>query len=126
MYEITVEASFSATHRLTQKGGTVEPLHGHDWHVTACLATETLDESGMVADFLEVHAKLTEITAALQYTHLNGHDWLAGRNPTAEHVARAIFDRLAAHPEWGHAVREVRVVEAPGCGASYVRSSDGA
>lgn len=122
MYEITIEGGFSATHRLTYADGTVEPLHGHDWKVIACLVAEKLDGTGMVADFTVVQARLAEITARLHHTHLNDHAWLDGSSPTAEHLAETIFDRLARDDGFGSSVHSVEITEAPGCSARYVRS----
>lgn len=121
MHEITVAGSFCAVHRTRLPDGSVEPVHGHDWRVTARLAADTLDANGLVADFVEVQARLGTITSEFQHRNLNEHDWLAGVNPTAEHVARVIFERLSADTVWGHLVRSVHVEEAPGCTAGYLR-----
>jgi len=122
MYEITVDGGFSATHRLSFADGTVEPLHGHDWKVAVRLSAEALDRDGMVVDFATVRARLEEITARLHHTYLNDHPWFEGVSPTAERVARAIFDRLSPEAGLGPKVRGVTVTEAPGCRARYVPS----
>jgi len=121
MFTIAVEGSFSAVHRLVLADGSSEPLHGHDWRVVVRLETAELDKVGMVADFADVRRGLEEITAALNYSDLNQHEWFRGCNPTAEHVARVIFDRMAGHPEWGKLVTSVELAEAPGCVAGYCR-----
>ncbi len=121
MYEITVAGSFCAVHRIRLPDGTVEPLHGHDWRVTARLQSADLDADGLVADFVEVEKRLGDTTAELHHGNLNEHDWLSGVNPTAEHVARVIFERLSADPVWGHLVQSVHVEEAPGCSAGFLR-----
>ena len=122
MYEIKIEGGFSATHRLAYADGTLEPLHGHDWKISACLVAETLNADGMVADFTVVQARLEEITARLHHTHLNDHSWFDGLSPTAERVAGMIFDRLARDDAFGASVHSVEITEAPGCSARYVRS----
>ena len=33
MFEVSYETTFCATHRLTDGGRPIEPLHGHDWRV---------------------------------------------------------------------------------------------
>lgn len=124
MYEIIVKGSFSATHRLQLKDGSWESIHGHDWRVSVCLAAEELDETGMVVDFAELRSELSDITAQLHHTDLNEHQWLENVNPTAEHVARLIFTRMARQPTWGSKLRCVQLVEAPGCVVRYVRGLD--
>ncbi len=43
MYEVAYETTFCATHRLTDRGSPVEPLHGHDWRVEVVAAGDDLD-----------------------------------------------------------------------------------
>jgi 6-pyruvoyltetrahydropterin/6-carboxytetrahydropterin synthase len=121
MYRITVKASFSAAHRLRLPDGSYEPLHGHDWHVTARYAGPRLDAQGLLVDFVQVRSALREIVRSLDHTDLNTHALLAGRNPSAECVAAAIFERLAAMPAGGPLLEAVRVTEEPGCAAEFVR-----
>jgi 6-pyruvoyltetrahydropterin/6-carboxytetrahydropterin synthase len=47
MYEISVESSFSAAHRLRDYQGPCENLHGHNWLVRASVRCETLDACGL-------------------------------------------------------------------------------
>ena len=42
MYEVSVEALFSASHRLRLYDGELEPPHGHDWRVTATFRGDSL------------------------------------------------------------------------------------
>ncbi|NOT00836.1 MAG: 6-carboxytetrahydropterin synthase [Phycisphaerales bacterium] len=118
MYEIVVEGEFSATHQLTLADGSVEPLHGHDWHVWVRLESSRLDAWGMVADFMDVERALRAVLQELHHADLNGHAWFAGVNPTAEQVARVVFERMSA-AAWTDKLRSVRVREAPGCTAAY-------
>lgn len=121
MYEIIVDGSFSATHALRMPGGAAEPLHGHDWKVSVCLARDTLDDTGFVADFEDVQRALTELTDELHHTCLNDHPLLSGLNPTTEVVARAVFERLRDNSSWCEELLSVSITEAPGCQARYVR-----
>lgn len=99
----------------------MEPPHGHDWRVRACFARADLDGLEMVADFHEAQALLQEVIAPLHVNDLNAHEALGMANPTAERVARYIFDELARRGMSN--VSRVEVVEAPGCTASYERDS---
>lgn len=117
MYEVTVEASFNALHRVRCREGPLEPVHGHDWVVRAKFARASLDELAMVVDFCEAQEALNQVIGALQHANLNEHPMLNGGNPTAEAVARAIFDTLFQCGPPGLAA--VTVTEAPGCVATY-------
>jgi 6-pyruvoyltetrahydropterin/6-carboxytetrahydropterin synthase len=137
MYELTVEATFSAAHALLI-GGEREPLHGHDWHVTACVAGETLDRDGLLIDFHQVEHDLARIIAPFRNANLNTTAPFDRVNPSAENVAKHIADALSStlSPSalgWGegrgegqatsqtpHARLEwVRITEAPGCAVTY-------
>ncbi len=117
MYIVTVEAGFSAVHRLRHADGMVEPLHGHDWVVRVHFTRPDLDDNGMVVDFHQAERALQEVVQHLHHTDLNGNEAIRGRNPTAEVIARHIYERLRA---LGMATaRRVEVTEAPGCVAAY-------
>lgn len=120
MYEISVAGTFNATHALKLADGTREPLHGHDWQVSVDLAAEALDSVGFVADFCEVQRVLNAALGELHHQDLNSHPWFRECNPSAENVARVIYEKLRAAPAWGPRVRRVSVVEAPGCSARFV------
>ena len=121
-FTISIEATFSATHRLRFADGSLEPLHGHDWHVRAYFQRAELDEAGMVVDFHRAEETLRAILAPLHHSDLNALPDFAHLNPTAEIVARRVFQKL-----FDAGLREVSrvdVTEAPGCVASYRRPHD--
>jgi 6-pyruvoyl-tetrahydropterin synthase len=73
----------------------------------------------MVIDFDEAQSALASVTREFHDADLKTHKGLAGRNPTAEALARYIFERLDNR---GYAtVCGVEVREAPGCAAAYQR-----
>ena len=118
MYECRIQAGFSASHQVRMYDDQLEPLHGHDWKVEAVYRGPELDRIGVLIDFVAVQRELAAIVDRLHHTHLNDNPFLGGDNPTAEHVARRIFDALtAAIP--GTPLAGVYVTEAPGCIAGY-------
>lgn len=120
MFEVTYETTFCATHRLTEAGRPIEPLHGHDWRVEVTAAGERLDRVGVVIDFEVLKAALGRITAQFHYKDLNDHAAFREQSPSAEAVARYIFGELRRElAEQGPRLRRVRVGEAPGCHAIY-------
>jgi 6-pyruvoyltetrahydropterin/6-carboxytetrahydropterin synthase len=120
VYEVSYETTFCATHRLTDGGRPIEPLHGHDWRVEVVAAGDTLDRIGVVVDFEHLKKALGEVAGRFHYKDLNEHPDLAGRSISAEVVAHYFFDevRKGLGDEGGRLVR-VRVWEAPGCTATY-------
>ena len=123
MYEISVSGWFAAAHQLRLPDGTFEPLHGHNWRVTATLACPELDAMGVVADFTRVKPRLDAILAELHDRHLNALPAFAERNPSAEWVAVHIAERLEKALDGimpaGVQVQSVEVEEAPGCVARW-------
>ncbi|MBI4719175.1 MAG: 6-carboxytetrahydropterin synthase [Planctomycetes bacterium] len=117
MFTVTVEAGFCALHRLRLADGAWEPGHGHDWHVRATFSRPGLDDRGMVVDFHDVQQRLREIVGALHHGNLNEHHAFAELSPTAEVVARFVYEQLRAAGL--ECVRRVEVTEAPGCVAGY-------
>lgn len=117
MYSIAVDATFSAAHRVRLPDGTLEPPHAHDWGVRVWFGGPGLDESGMVIDFQEARTALDAVLADLQHKNLNELDPLAALNPTAEVLARYVFERIRASGL--PMIRRVEVTEAPGCVAAY-------
>ncbi len=135
MFQITVESRFSAAHaiRIGGPSGTLEPLHGHDWHVTATIAGDSLDHDGLLCDFHTIEDALREITDRFHNRSLNETDpfriALAGDaganalNPSAENVALHIARELSAAIDASLAPNarlvSIRVTEAPGCAVTY-------
>ncbi|NOX59774.1 MAG: 6-carboxytetrahydropterin synthase [Planctomycetes bacterium] len=124
MFEASVEAAFSAAHRVRLPDGSLEPLHGHDWCVAATFARCELDESGFVVDFIAAERCLAAIVGQLHHRDLNTCELMAGLNPTAEIVARGIFEKLAEDDSLGRALHRVRITEAPGCSATYLKPTE--
>lgn len=124
MFEITVKSEFCAAHTISI-AGTQEPVHGHNWRVTAAVQAETLDADGFVCDFHLVEAALNDIIAPFVNNDLNATPPFDSLNPTAEHIAQHIGDQLAERlddklPKSAR-VAWVSITEAPGCVATYRR-----
>ena len=117
MYTVTVEERFLATHRVVLPDGTWEPSHEHDWLVRAWFTAEELNEYGQVIDFEVAKAALGSVLTELNGTNLNENEAIEGVCPSAELVARYVFQRLRGR---GLArLRRIEVTEAPGCVASF-------
>jgi 6-pyruvoyltetrahydropterin/6-carboxytetrahydropterin synthase len=125
MYQVTVSGGFSAVHRVRLADGRDEAPHEHDWSVEVCFSGQELDSAGILVDFVETKAALAGITAQLEGADLNACPLLSGSNPTAERVARSIYQALARRVSRPDLLESVRVGEAPGCSATFVARSAG-
>ena len=120
VYEITVEATFSASHQLRGYKVEIEPLHGHNFRVEVTVAARELDEVGLVMDFLKLDEMLKEILAPYDHRHLNDLPPFDRLNPSTENMARFFFEGLEEKLERPRLeLRRVRVWEAPTYRASY-------
>jgi 6-pyruvoyltetrahydropterin/6-carboxytetrahydropterin synthase len=119
IYEVRVRGRFSAVHQLRLADGSLEPLHGHDWKVDVIFRGARLDSVGLLIDFEEASAALRKVLAEFDHGDLNTVAWLAGDNPSAERVARVIFERMQAYLGADRPLAGVCVEEAPGCLAGY-------
>lgn len=118
MFELSVEARFSAAHAVTIKG-VLEPLHGHDFHVTLTVAADALDADGFVCDFHAVEAALRRVIEPWHNSNLNDQPAFAREKPSAERIARHIALQTAPAIPAPARLVSVRVTEAPGCAATY-------
>ncbi|MBI3268786.1 MAG: 6-carboxytetrahydropterin synthase QueD [Planctomycetes bacterium] len=119
MYEVSVRASFAAAHSLRGYTGACERLHGHNWDVEVVLRSETLDETGMVLDFRRVKQLLAGLLEPWDHRHLNETPPFQTVNPTAENIARTLFQELAQRLPAPVKVCRATVWESPGCAATY-------
>lgn len=93
-FEITVQLSFSAAHRLRGYKGRCEKLHGHNWKVEASAAADKLNKQGMVSDFKDLKKALNNILIKLDHKFLNDIAYFKKVNPTSENIAKYIFEGL--------------------------------
>ncbi len=123
MFAIEVQSTFSAAHALRLPNGAIEPLHGHDFHVTVKIAAAELDALETVVDFHEVETALRSILAPWRNRNLNDLEPFRSKvNPSAERIAEQIGKQLSAelltagqpNPRRLRLL-EVRITEAPNC-----------
>jgi len=125
VYEVLVESGFVARHAVRLPNGTVECVHEHDWRVTVRFVDAELDECGLLIDFGVAKSDLDHVLAQFDQTDLNRNPTVRGLNPTAEHVAKLVFEGLLEHCGDPDRLQSVRVSEAPGCAAVYGRGERG-
>jgi 6-pyruvoyltetrahydropterin/6-carboxytetrahydropterin synthase len=95
MYEASVEESFAAAHNLRGYHGKCENLHGHNYKVRVTLAGKELDSTGLLYDFVELKRVIQVVIRALDHRYLNELAPFDKLNPSAENIARYIYDEVA-------------------------------
>ena len=93
MFEVRVEADFSAAHFLRDYNGKCENLHGHNYKVYAHVKGPKLNEGGMLMDFTKIKGALRKICKELDHTNLNDFS-VFDQNPSAERIAMYIYDGI--------------------------------
>lgn len=131
MYRVSQEIEFCYGHRLLNYSGKCRHLHGHNARAVIVLEGNQLDERGMLVDFSEIKRSLRHwidqeldhrmilcegdpALPALRELHEPLH--VIQVNPTAENIARLIYDRAA---EMGFPVVEVSLWETSRSFATY-------
>ena len=110
---LDVEFAFAAAHRLPRYDGPCFRLHGHNYRFFVAVEGEVDPRSGMIADFGEIKRVVKERVLD-RVDHQNLNDLL--ENPTAENIARWIWETLAP----GLAgLSEVRLYEIPDSCVTY-------
>ena len=123
MYEVSVEQTFAAAHALRHYKGACENLHGHNFKVQVVLEGETLDQAGMLVDFLDVKDLMRQVMTRLDHRNLNEvPPFDAEKNPSAENIAEYFYVHMSAGLAGTPArVREVKIWETDIQSATYRR-----
>lgn len=119
MFAVSVEKHFRASHQLVLEDGSKEPAHNHDWTVTATLSSDKLNNMGVVINFRDLKAMLNEAVAELEDSALETIEYFQRNNPSAENVAEYIYEKLHNELPEGVKLRNIRVIEEPGCAALF-------
>jgi 6-pyruvoyltetrahydropterin/6-carboxytetrahydropterin synthase len=131
MYSVTKRIDFCYGHRLLEHDGVCKHVHGHNAVAEIEVRAETLDSRDMVVDFGDIKRLVKEwIDRELDHQMILRHDdplvsalqalgepvYLLDSNPTAERIARLLFD---VSRERGLAVERVTLWETPSSWATY-------
>ena len=127
MYTVSVQAHYDAAHFLRNYKGKCERLHGHRYVVEAALQTDTLNESGIAFDFVDLKRELRALADGLDHENLNDLPYFRERETSAENQARYFFDELRKRlpEEQAGALIYTRVWETPTQWAQYGPSPAG-
>lgn len=94
MFEVMIEESFAAAHRLLNYDGNEEQVHGHTWKVKIFVKGTYIDTSGILIDFKELSNTLKEVLSSLDHKDLNTLKEFKELSPSSELIAKYIYDEL--------------------------------
>jgi 6-pyruvoyltetrahydropterin/6-carboxytetrahydropterin synthase len=113
MYQVSVESHFEAAHFLKGYKGKCENIHGHRYKVIVNIQTSKLNDIGLAYDFVELKKHLNEILGKFDHNCLNDLPPFKEENPSAENIARTIYDRLKPAFNKDPLLLNVQVWESP-------------
>ena len=131
MFRVTKEIDFCYGHRLLNYDGKCKYLHGHNGKAVIVLEGQELDHRGMVVDFSDIKKQVAGwIDANLDHRmilheadpivpilqQLGEPIHIVSENPTAENIAKLIYDFAKSHQL---PVREVSLWETFNSYATY-------
>jgi len=131
MFEVTRELRFCYGHRLLQYEGKCRHLHGHNGRAVLTFAAPSLDQLGMVLDFSRIKKAIggwidTNLDHRMilhrddpilpEFRRLGEPVFLTDVNPTAETIARLIYEHAASE---GFPVTQVSLWETDDAYATY-------
>lgn len=134
-FEIIVETTFHASHAIRLPDGTVEDAHAHEWRLTVTVGRDRLDALGLVMDFHELERLVAAAIGPARDGDFNAIEPFGAEpglhadtdaapmnpavNPTAEHIAAWLGNRLGKHLPPGVTLLNVTLEEAPHCRARW-------
>ncbi|HWB14075.1 MAG TPA: 6-carboxytetrahydropterin synthase [Pirellulales bacterium] len=132
MFRVTRQIDFCYGHRLLNYDGKCRYLHGHNGRAVIVIEAERLDDRGMVLDFSDIKRVVAgwiddnldhrmilhrDDPAIPMLKELGEPMFLMDTNPTAENIAKLIYDFTVEH---GFPIVEARLWETPNCFATYL------
>jgi len=120
MFKIKIQTHFAAAHQLRDYPGDCERMHGHNYGVDVVCLCDQLDPLGMGIDFKFLKAEVKKVIEQLDHYNLNEKPQFKDINPSAENIARWIYqtlkplvsnDRVQLH--------EITVYETDTCSVTY-------
>ena len=120
VFEICVEAQFSAAHSLAGYPGNCAQVHGHNWIVEVFVKCLELNNIGIGIDFRDIRLAIKNVINDLDHSFLNEHPEFKDTNPSSENIARFLYRELGEKINSVNVkVSKVKVSETRSAGAYY-------
>jgi len=120
MFVLKIVTDFASAHSLRDYPGDCSRLHGHNWQVEVMVSSQVLDESGIAIDFREIKKQTKAVVKRLDHQYLNEIMPFDVLNPTAENIAKYLFDEIGILiNDENVKVKEVLIWETPRSAVTY-------
>jgi 6-pyruvoyltetrahydropterin/6-carboxytetrahydropterin synthase len=121
MFEVTIEETFAAGHALRNYRGKCENVHGHNYRCQVTLEGAELDDIGLLVDFVELKRVVHGVLDRMDHQWLNEFPPFDVLNPSAENMARYIYEQVSEGLNIREGVRVglVRLWETDTANATY-------
>ena len=121
MFEVTIEETFAAGHALRNYRGKCENVHGHNYRCQVTLEGADLDAIGLLVDFVELKRVVHATLDRMDHQWLNDLPPFDRLNPSAENMARYIYEQVSGglSAREGVRVAGVRLWETDTASATY-------
>jgi len=121
MFEVTIEETFAAGHALRNYRGKCENVHGHNYRCQVTLEGAELDSIGLLVDFVELKKVVHGVLDRMDHQWLNEFPPFDVLNPSAENMAKYIYDEVMEGLKTRDGVRvgAIRLWETDTASATY-------
>jgi len=121
MFEVTIEETFAAGHALRNYRGKCENVHGHNYRCQVTLEGAELDSIGLLVDFVELKRVVHGVLDRMDHQWLNEFPPFDVLNPSAENMAKYIYDEVSEGLKTRQGVRvgAIRLWETDTASATY-------
>ena len=121
MFEVTIEHTFAAGHALRNYHGKCENVHGHNYRCQVTVEGDALNETGLLVDFVELKKAVRAVIERMDHQWLNDFPPFDVLNPSAENMAKYIYDEVLREISLQPPVRigAVRLWETDTASATY-------
>jgi 6-pyruvoyltetrahydropterin/6-carboxytetrahydropterin synthase len=118
-YTIFKDFEFAAAHAIRGHTGGCQNLHGHNYKVRVHVSARELDRLGMVIDFADLKAAVSEVAGRFDHQVINDIPPFDRINTTAERIAGFLYREMAERMPERVTVERVEVWETPTSCAVY-------
>ena len=94
MFQVSVEEEFAAGHALRGYKGKCENPHGHNYRVQITVEGESLNDIGLLYDFVDLKAAMHATVKKLDHQFMNDIEPFKTLNPSAENIAKFFHDEV--------------------------------
>jgi 6-pyruvoyltetrahydropterin/6-carboxytetrahydropterin synthase len=105
MFEVTIEQTFAAGHALRNYHGKCENVHGHNYRCEVTVEGEQLDQAGLLVDFVLLKRVVHGVIERMDHQWLNDFPPFDVLNPSAENIAKFIYEEVSKGMSAGPGVR---------------------